>query len=119
MNTENAELNEQLDLAKEEKAQDETPNNTLAEDDEFKKLVYERMRKIHNEGMIVGLQTACHTILDNIYAFERSAGKKSTNDYKRIVKEIKRFCEVGISRKANSNNDVENVEATESQTVQN
>ena len=48
------------------------------------------MRKIHNEGMVVGLQTACHTILDIVYSFERSAGKKSANDYKRLIKEVKR-----------------------------
>lgn len=117
MNTKNVEFNEQEVLPEEET--NEQTNDTLAEDDEFKKLVYERMRKIHNEGMVVGLQTACHTILDNIYSFERSAGKKSANDYKRLIKEIKRFCEVGTSNKKNSNNDVENVEETTSETAQN
>ena len=117
MNTENVELNEQAVLPEEKT--NEQPNDTLAEDDEFKKLVYERMRKIHNEGMVVGLQTACHTILDIIYSFECGPGKKSSNDYKRLIKEIKKFCEVGTSNKQNSNSDVKNEEESTSETAQN
>lgn len=117
MNTENVEFNEQ-EILPEEKTNEQT-NDTLAEDDEFKKLVYERMKKIHNEGMAVGLQTACHTILDIVYFFERSAGKKSANDYKRLIKEVKRFCEVGTSSKKNSNSNTENAAETTSETVQN
>lgn len=111
------EFNEQEVLPEEET--NEQTNDTLAEDDEFKKLVYERMRKIHNEGMVVGLQTACHTILDIVYSFERRAGKKSANDYKRLIKDVKRFCEVGTSSNKNSNSDTENAEETTSETVQN
>ena len=117
MNTENVELNEQEVLPEEET--NEQANDTLAEGDEFKKLVYERMRKIHNEGMVVGLQTACHTILDMIYSFERIAGKKSANDYKRLIKEVKRFCEVGTSGNKNSNSDTENEKEATAETVQN
>lgn len=93
----------------------ETP--ALSEDQEFKDLVYERMRKIHSEGMIVGFQTACHTALNKIYEFERSTGKKSTNDYKRCIKDLKKFFETGISRKVNSDEAAE--ENTEAETVQN
>ena len=89
----NVELNSATDFEEEQ---------ALTEDQEFKDLVYERMRKIHNEGMIVGFQTACHTALDKIYAFERSAGKKSANDYKRCIKDLKRFFEIGVSRKSNA-----------------
>lgn len=94
----------------------ETTQPELANDQEFKDLVYERMRKIQSDGMIVGFQTACHTALDKIYAFEKSAGKKSTNDYKRCLKDLKNFFEIGISRKASATNDEEN---DESEAVQN
>lgn len=93
----------------------ETP--ALSEDQEFKDLVYERMRKIHSEGMIVGFQTACHTALNKIYEFERSTGKKSTNDYKRCIKDLKKFFETGISHKVNSDETEE--DNTETETVQN
>lgn len=96
-----------------------TQAQALTEDQDFKDLVYERMRKIHSEGMIVGFQTACHTALDKIYAFERSAGKKSTNDYKRCLKDLKKFFEVGISRKSNTDKTEESEESTNEETVQN
>ena len=96
--------------------QDQAP--ALAEDQEFKDLVYERMRKIHNEGMIVGFQTACHAALEKIYSFERGAGKKSTNDYKRCVKDLKKFFETGISRKVNAGT-AEEESNVESETAQN
>jgi hypothetical protein len=110
-----AENVEQLSLFEEEEKVVVDSNDELAADDDFKELVYARMRKIHNEGMIVGFQTACHTALDKIYTFERSAGKKSANDYKRILKDLKKFFEVGISRKANSDKESE----PEVETVQN
>ena len=120
MNAENLELKDQLNLLNDEENETTAPNNELNENDDFKELVYARMRKIYNDGMIVGFQTACHTALDKIYMFERSAGKKSTNDYKRCMKDLKKFFEVGISRKVNTTEEIaESEENTEGETVQN
>ena len=116
MNEENV---EQLSLFEDEEKEVVESDNTLAADDDFKELVYERMRKIHSDGMIVGFQTACHTALDKIYSLERSAGKKSANDYKRCLKDLKKFFESGISRKANSGDETEAEENVEVETVQN
>ena len=118
MDTENKDV-EQLSLFKDEASEPTEQNNALAEDDNFKEIVYSRMRKIHNEGMVVGFQTACHTALDKIYAFERSAGKKSANDYKRCIKDLKKFFEVGVSRKVNAVEPTDSEENTEAETVQN
>lgn len=98
---------------------EEENKSNLADNEEFKEAVHAQMRKLHNQGMIVGLQTACHTVLDRIYAFERKPGSKSTNDYKRLMKDIKKFCETGLSRKMNANGEIEVSEETESETVQN
>ena len=95
---------------------EEEIKNNLADNEEFKEAVQVQMRRIHNQGMVVGFQTACHTVLDNIYAFERKPGNKSANDYKRIIKSIKQFCETGVSRKMNQNGEIE---IAESETVQN
>ena len=95
---------------------EEDRQNNLADDNEFRDAVYTQMRNIHNQGMVVGFQTACHTVLDNVYAFERKPGSKSANDYKRIIKSIKQFCETGISRKINANGEAE---TAENETVQN
>ena len=79
--------------------QNEKENSSLADNEEFKEAVQSKMRKIHNQGMVIGFQTACHTMLDKIYAFDRIEGKKTANDYKRLVKDIREFCNVGVSRK--------------------
>ena len=114
-----AENVEQLSLFEGEEKEVVEADNTLAADDEFKTAVYERMRKIHSDGMIVGFQTACHTALNKIYEFDRSAGKKSANDYKRCLKDLKKFFETGISRKASSVEATESEENTEVETAQN
>ena len=127
MSAENVELEGQMTLFEDEiennEEQIENPSNELGDNDEFKEAVYEQMRKIHNQGLVVGFQTACHTALDKIYAFERKAGKKSMNDYKRCIKDLKTFCEVGTSRTINEvMNDEENddeVTSAEVETTQN
>ena len=118
MDTENKDV-EQLSLFENEESEATGQENTLAADDEFKEAVYSRMRSIHNQGMVVGFRTACHTALDKIYAFERSVGKKSTNDYKRLLKDLKKFFEVGISREAKTTDATGSAESTEVETVQN
>jgi hypothetical protein len=95
---------------------EEENKSNLTDNEEFKEAVQAQMRKLHNQGMVVGFQTACHTTLDKIYAFERKPGSKSTNDYKRLIKDVKKFCETGVSRKMNKNGEVE---TAESETVQN
>lgn len=95
---------------------EEENKSNLADNEEFKEAVQTQMRKLHNQGMVVGFQTACHTVLDRIYAFERKPGSKSANDYKRLIKDIKKFCETGVSRKMSKNGEIE---TAESETVQN
>lgn len=118
MDTENKDM-EQLSLFENEENETTEQDNTLATDDEFKEAVYSRMRSIHNQGMIVGFQTACHTALNKIYTFENGAGKKSANDYKRLLKDLKKFFETGISRKVNAAETSEAEENGEEETVQN
>ena len=112
MSTENI---EQLSLFKDEEEKVVEPDGALAEDEDFKELVYSRMQKIHSEGMIVGFQTACHTALNKIYAFESGSGKKSANDYKRCLKDLKKFFETGLSHKVNANETAENIEVETAQ----
>lgn len=121
MNAENVELEEQLSLFEDETNEEVDTDNELSKDNDFKELVYSQMRKTYNDGMVVGFQTACHAALDKIYAFERSVGKKSANDYKRCLKDLKKFFEVSISRKANTGEEakVESENVAETETVQN
>lgn len=115
----NAENVEQLSLFEGEEQKAEQSDSTPEAGNDFEELVYARMRKIYNDGMIVGFQTACNSVLDRIYAFERSTGKKSTNDYKRCLKDLKQFCEVGVSRKVNTGETTDLEESVEPETAQN
>lgn len=87
--------------------------------DELKVAVEETLSKIRTQNMLLGAQAICKTVADRIYAFEYSQSKKTANDYKRLMKDIKKFCETGLSRKVNIDGTTEPVEPTESETEQN
>ena len=79
---------------------------------ELKTAIEETLSKIRTQSMLLGAQSMCRVILDKIYAFESSSGRKSANDYKRCIKDIKRFCEIGLSRKVNTDGEAEPIEET-------
>lgn len=87
--------------------------------DELKQAIEERFEKLRRQSMYLGFQVACQSILDKIFIFERTPGNKSNNDHKRLIKDIKKFVETGLARKVNEDGEVELVENSESETVQN
>lgn len=87
--------------------QEETLNN-----DELKSAIEEGMSKLRRQSMLLGAQVICQTVLDKITKFENTPGSKSNNDHKRLIKDIKKFCEVGVSRKVNTDGETEPVEET-------
>ena len=100
--------------------EDKTKQTQEAEaTDELKEAVGETLSKIRTQSMLLGAQAICKTIADKIYAFESSQFKKSANDYKRLIKDIKKFCEIGLSRKVNLDGTTEPVKQNETETTQN
>ena len=87
--------------------QEETLSN-----DELKSAIEEGMSKMRRQLMLLGAQVICQTVLDKITKFENTPGSKSNNDHKRLIKDIKKFCEVGVSRKVNTDGETEPVEET-------
>lgn len=87
--------------------------------DELKAAIEKTMDNIRTQSMLLGAQAMCQTVRNMIYSFESSCGKKSANDYKRCLKEIKKFCDVGLSRKVNADGTTEIVEQQATETVQN
>jgi hypothetical protein len=99
------------------KAIEEQENDKpVLDDDTLKDAIEEQLSKIRTQSMILGFRVACQTVLDKISAFERAPGSKSNNDHKRIIKDIKKFAETGLSRKMNENSEIE---VPGSETVQN
>ena len=70
----------------------------------------EKFSKIGRQSMLLGAQSICKIILDKITNFEKAPGSKSNNDHKRLIKDIKAFCEIGISRIVNTDGETDTVE---------
>ena len=83
--------------------------------DALKEAIEAQFEKIRRQSMLLGAQVMCHTILDKITVFERKPGSKSNNDHKRLIKEIKQFCEVGVSRKVNTDGETDPIDSNETE----
>lgn len=91
------------------------------EDDPLKEAIEDQMRKLQRQSMLVGCQVICKTVLDKIDASLNQPGKRTMNDYKRLIKDLADFCITGLSRKVNTDGETEPIEeeSTAEETVQN
>lgn len=86
-------------------------------DEELREAVEEQLSKVHRQAMLLGFQVAVKSVLDKIAVFEQTPGNKSNNDHKRLIKDIKKFCEQGLSRTVKADGETEPF--NEDDTVQN
>ena len=86
---------------------------------ELKKTMEEKFAKAQSQNMILGFRVASREVLRMIVEFENSPGKKSNNDYKRIVKKIKEFCNRSLSPDNRNDENSSSEENTTIETVQN
>ena len=94
----------------EENLEENNENVSAMDNDELKNAIEEQMRNLRRQSMLIGSQTACRVILEKLYAHYSKPGKKTYRDYERLFKEIKEFCETGISRKVNADGTTSPVE---------
>ena len=80
------------------------------EEDPLKGAIEEQLRKIQRQNLLIGAQTVCSVILEKIVVAMKQPGKRTMNDYKRLVKDIEGFCRTGLSRKVNADGETEPVE---------
>lgn len=106
MDAENKNM-EQMSLFEEDVEVEET--STPQDDDALKTAIEEQLSKIRRQSMMLGFQVAAQSVLDKITVFERTQGKKSANDYKRLVKDIRKFVETALSRKVTADGETEPV----------
>ena len=92
--------------------------NETSNDDELKGAIEEQLKKIQRQNIMIGAQTICRVVLDKISVAMNRPGKRTMNDYKRIIKDIEQFCRTGLSRKVNENGETETIEE-DIETVQN
>ena len=79
-------------------AEVETP---VVEKDELTKAIEGQLEQIRTQSMLLGAQAMCSVVQQKIAVAMNKPGKRSLNDYKRLVKEIDEFCATGLSRKVN------------------
>ena len=98
-----------MDIENKDEVLAEEANETISPEarDELREAIEETMSTIRMQSMLLGMQVCCRTILDKIIAFERTTGSKSNNDHKRLIKDIKQFVEIGLSRKMNTDGTTE------------
>lgn len=110
MDTENknVELEEETVISEEETTDRIHPETN----DELKDAIEGTLSKIRNQAMVLGFRVCCQTIFDKLNAFDRTPGSKSNNDHKRLIKDIRKFVETGLSRNINENGEVEIPEET-------
>lgn len=118
-NTTTEELDGQMSFD-EEIAPDQKSTEDQAESskDPLKDAVEEQLRKIRRQSILIGAQTACKVVLDKIIVAENQPGKRTMNDYKRLIKDLKNFCNTGLSRKVNADGETEPIKE-ESSTSEN
>lgn len=108
---------------------DETIMNTVDEqaevteknDEQLKGAIEEQLKKIQQQNMLIGAQTFARIVLQKINMAMNKPGKRTMNDYKRLIKDIEKFCAVGVSNTINADDETEPVVAddTNEETVQN
>lgn len=82
--------------------------------DEVKAKAEEKFSKFQSDMMILGRRISARTINSMIVEFKQSSGKKSANDYKRLIKKIEEFCNRALTVDEKPND-----EFTTEETVQN
>ena len=91
-------------------------------DDALKDAINEQFKKIQRQSMLLGAQTMCTVVLEKIAVAMGKPGKRTLNDYRRLIKDIESFCKTGLSRKVDADGETERVTETEvnaEETVQN
>ena len=111
------ELNERTGSAEEEVTTMDQETGT----DPLKAAIESQLRKVQRQNLLLGAQTILHTVLEKIVKAENQPGKRTMNDYRRLIKDLKHFCEVGLSRKVNLDGETEPVkeDSAMEETVQN
>ena len=101
--------------------QESTEDQAESSKDPLKEAVEEQLRKIRRQNILIGAQTACKVVLEKIIVAENQPGKRTMNDYKRLIKDLKNFCNVGLSRKVNADGETDPIEerSATAETVQN
>ncbi len=69
--------------------------------DDLKKATSQVLERIRTQSMLLGAQAISSVILQKIEVWQKKPGKRTLNDYKRLIKDINAYCSIGASKKVN------------------
>ena len=77
-------------------------NSEQLNTDEFQSALEEAMKKqfekVRMAGLLAGAKGICGVVVQYINQFNSSPGKRTLNDYRRLVKKINEFCSVSLGK---------------------
>lgn len=76
----------------------------------LKEAIDAQIKKVQMAALLSGSKAICGVVLQYITEFQKQSGKKSANDYKRLIKKISNFCSVSLNKTINENGDIVDVE---------
>ena len=97
-------------VSEEESATEKDDAGIPESNDELRAAIETQLTKIRRQSMLIGAQTSCSVVLEKIMVAMSKPGKRTMNDYKRLIKDIEQFCQTGISRKINADGEAEIVD---------
>lgn len=66
--------------------------------DVLKEKVDEVVEKLRTQAMLLGAKTMATVIYNMLQGFHNAPGKRTLNDYRRIVKQVEKFCKTSVDR---------------------
>ena len=88
----------------------ETKDISEEDKDILKDALEEQFKKIRTQNLLLGAQTMAQVILEKMIVWEKQPGKRTLNDHRRLIKDIKQFCEVGLSKQVNPDGTISAIE---------
>lgn len=76
----------------------------------LKEAIDAQIKKVQMAALLSGSKAICGVVLQYITELQKQSGKKSANDYKRLIKKISNFCSVSLNKTINENGDIVDVE---------
>lgn len=96
--------------------EEQSPPASEMTNDALKEAISTQMKKVQMASLLNGSKAICGVVLQYIAEFKRQPGKKSANDYKRLIKKIEHFCSISLGKDVNENGDIVDVKKEEENT---
>lgn len=75
---------------------EDVATNNEKQGDEFKKKVEDVVEKIRTQALLLGGKTMATIVYNKIQAAINAPGKRTMNDYRRLIKDIETFCKKAV-----------------------